>query len=119
MNGAEPTQPLEIDVTRSDAALIVRLRGAATMDQTDALQERLLPLTTEVHPRLVLDLSALSFINSLGLGILVTAHVRCRRRGQPMLLVSPTPPVRQMLELTRLTDLFQVCRSVDEALAQA
>lgn len=85
------------------------------MDHVDRLREQLLDLTTSSHTRLVVDMSELGFINSLGLGVLITAHLRCQRRGYPMCLVNPPPRILRILKVTRLTDLFAVFGSVDEA----
>jgi anti-sigma B factor antagonist len=55
-----------------------------------------------------IDLSETMFVDSCGLGALISLHkLACTRNGQVRLL-SPTPPVQQILELTRMHRLFEI-----------
>jgi anti-sigma B factor antagonist len=55
-----------------------------------------------------IDLSQTMFIDSCGLGALISLHkAACARQGQVRLLY-PTPPVLQMLELTRMRRIFEI-----------
>lgn len=56
------------------------------------------------------DFSETRFLDSSGLGALVALHkAACNREGA-LRLVNPTPPVRQILELTRLHHVFEIVR---------
>jgi len=111
----EKQETLEIAQDTHANGVLVQLRGAATMDHVSELEEQLDTLTSSGVPIIVMDLSNLRFINSLGLGILVMAHVRCMRRGQSLRLVSPSPSIADVFSVTKLTGLFRVYASVDEA----
>lgn len=113
--GSGKTRPLEVAVDRCGGGTVVHLRGAATMDRLDDLRERLDAVASPPAGPLVVDLSELTFITSAGLGLLISAYVRCRRRGRPMHLVNPAPPIREILQVTRLTDLFSIVPTVDAA----
>ncbi len=55
-----------------------------------------------------IDLSQTTFVDSSGLGALVALHkTACARQGR-LRLLHPQPPVRQILELTRLDRVFEV-----------
>ena len=55
-----------------------------------------------------IDLSETAFIDSCGLGALIALHkTACARKGAVRLL-NPQPPVQQVLELTRMHQLFQI-----------
>lgn len=95
---------------------VVRIRGAATMDQADTLRDHLLALAASLNGRIVLDLTNLEFINSVGLGALVTAHLRCQRLGGWLRVASPSPEICHLLAVTSLTKLFDIYGSVAEAL---
>lgn len=56
------------------------------------------------HP-VVVDLSGLSMIDSLGIGLLIGA---ARRTPQLVVLVPPTGPVRELFEATRLSEILDV-----------
>lgn len=109
---------LQLDVQQLDEATVVRLRGAAGMYDAERLQDRLEQLTEADPGQMVLDLTELAFISSQGLGALVAVQSRRRRQGRPLKLVRPQPPVRQVLEMTRLTQLFPIYDSTQAALAQ-
>jgi anti-sigma B factor antagonist len=55
-----------------------------------------------------LDLSALTFLDSSGLGTLVALHKTLRSRNGTVRLLRPAANVRQVLELTRLHRVFEI-----------
>ncbi len=63
---------------------------------------------TEEQKNVEIDLSQTMFLDSCGLGALISLHKTvCTRQGQVRLL-HPTPPVRQILELTRMHRIFEI-----------
>jgi anti-sigma B factor antagonist len=55
-----------------------------------------------------IDLSETIFVDSCGLGALISLHkTTCNRNGTVRLL-NPTPPVQQILELTRMHRVFEI-----------
>jgi anti-anti-sigma factor len=61
------------------------------------------------HPEhLVVDLSALTFIDSTGLGALIAGFQRARDAGVSFRLAHPSPPVRQILVLSGLLEVVQL-----------
>jgi anti-anti-sigma factor len=67
----------------------------------------------------VLDLSAVEFIDSSALGTLLKAGGEIESRGKRLRIVCADGPVRKLLEMTNLTNRFQLCPTRDEALAVA
>ena len=65
----------------------------------------------------VLDFSSVSFVPSLSLGVLVTLQNEAKRAGRRFVLVGLRPPVREVLALTRLDKLFDICDTVADAQA--
>ena len=58
-----------------------------------------------------IDLSQTDFIDSCGLGALIALHkTACARKGA-LRLVHPQPSVQQVLELTRMHQLFQITKA--------
>src|SRR5262249_55468693 len=118
--GAPTPHTLEIKVRPAQgAAKVVHLAGAASMDTGTELRDRLLELLDPGTRLLVLDLSNLEFINSVGLGGIVAAHLRCRRIDGEIHLAAPQPAIRELLHVTRLTKLFPIHESVEAAMAHA
>ena len=55
-----------------------------------------------------IDLSNLTYLDSCGLGALVTLHKAACSRAGKLRLLAPQPPVQQLLELTRMDRVFEV-----------
>jgi anti-sigma B factor antagonist len=68
------------------------------------------------HERLVIDMSQVNFMDSSGLGALVSC---LKRVGDPkrMLLCNVAPPVVSLFKLTRMDQVFIVYPSEQDALA--
>lgn len=56
--------------------------------------------------RVVIDLAAVSFVDSTGLGALVAGLSVARGRGIALILANPQPPVRRVLDITGLSGPF-------------
>jgi anti-sigma B factor antagonist len=54
------------------------------------------------------DLSQTTFLDSCGLGALVALHKTATSRGGRLRLLSPQPQVQQLLNLTRMSQVFEV-----------
>lgn len=66
--------------------------------------------------RVILDLGSVSFMDSSGLGALVSGTRTARRFGGEMAICSLTPDVRTLFELVQLDKVVQVYNDRDEAL---
>jgi anti-sigma B factor antagonist len=64
---------------------------------------------------LILDLKATKFIDSIGLGALVSILKQTAQNNSKVVLAALSPQVRQIFELTRLHRLFDIYESVEEA----
>jgi anti-sigma B factor antagonist len=62
------------------------------------------------------DLSNIRYINSTGIGVLVSLLTKFRSRGGEMVLINPADHPKKMLALTKLTNIFTV--AADEATAR-
>ncbi|HOA75153.1 MAG TPA: STAS domain-containing protein [Phycisphaerae bacterium] len=113
-----PNSDFRLDVEHRGDAAVVKLAGSINMNVCDRLQSELLAIVDRPTPKLVLDLSRLEFICSLGLGALVAAHLRSRHHKGAVRLVSPDPSIRALLEITKLIKIFPPYESVEHALAE-
>lgn len=68
---------------------------------------------------IVLDFSGLNYMNSGGIGMLVTLLVRANRQQQKLAAVGLTDHYRQIFELTRLDEAIALHADADAALANA
>jgi len=109
--------PFSIAVDRRGDAAVLRLAGSCTMEVADRLRDCVKGLACEDLRLLVLEMSALDFIESTGLGSIIAGYLHLRRRHGEVRVVAPPLPIMHLLELTRLTQLFSIHQTVDEALA--
>lgn len=96
----------------TSAQAIVRISGeidiATAAELTDYVQQL---LDTQGPTTLSLDVADVTFIDSSGLGALVATRNTTDRRGVTLELISPSEPVRRLLELTSLDDVFPVAQA--------
>src|SRR5258706_8148472 len=62
----------------------------------------------EPQKNIEIDLSQTNFVDSCGLGALISLHKTTCNRNGTVRLVNPTPPVQQILELTRMHRIFEI-----------
>ena len=62
------------------------------------------------------DLSKVRFINSSGIGVLVSLLTKFRNRGGEMVLINPSEQIRKLLIITKLNNIFTITET-DEAAA--
>ena len=79
--------------------------GAAISDE---FRDEVRAALTEGQRNIEIDLSQTTFLDSCGLGALIGLHkTACSRQGT-LRLLNPLPPVRQILELTRMHRVFEI-----------
>jgi len=100
-----------------DGWAIVAVTGELELATAPRLRQQVVSLVGEGHARLVLDLSGVDFMDSVGLGVIVSALKRVRGRGGELVVAGPAPGVRALFELTRLDEIVELYASVDQALA--
>lgn len=107
--------PLEITVRRDGPVHIVSLSGAASIDVVESLQARLLALIDSSTPNMVIDLSKLTFITSIGIAALIAADARGQTLQGAVRLVNPTGEVARILDLTHIDTMVRVYATLDDA----
>ncbi|MCG8408396.1 MAG: STAS domain-containing protein [Phycisphaerales bacterium] len=111
--------PFSMKVKKHDRSVVMRLSGSCTMNVAAQLGENIKKLASESPRFIVLEMSTLDFIESTGLGSIVAGYLRLRRHQGEVRLVAPSEAIARLLDLTRLTQLFEVYKTVDEALASS
>ncbi|QLH53861.1 MAG: hypothetical protein CH6_2259 [Candidatus Kapaibacterium sp.] len=66
---------------------------------------------------LLLDLSNVEVINSLGLGMIVAAYTSLKKNSIALILISPSDKVLNLLKITHLDTIFKIYNSADEYLS--
>ena len=92
--------------------------GACLDAQAENLLESAVCQAQEAHGRhILLDLQALTTIDSRGLGKLFLTYHHLNRQKIKMSMVNPRPMVREMLEFVNFTKLVRIYDSIDEVTA--
>lgn len=91
------------DVKASLAVLEGELDFTNSIDVRDWLRE----FAAQSAGGLDLDLSALSYIDSSGLAVLIETRKHLKAKGRGIRIVAVSPQVKKLLDLTQLGTLFQ------------
>jgi anti-anti-sigma factor len=111
---------LAIDARQVDRRTsVLDIRGEVTAASETALMAAYAKANTPTTRAIVLNFSDLEYLNSGGIGMLVTLLVRANRQRQRLLACGLTQHYRQIFELTRLDEAISVFDSEADALAAA
>jgi anti-sigma B factor antagonist len=109
---------MQIDtVTRSGATVVKPVGNRLDLEVAAEFRGALLQLIDSGQHRVVVDLSDVDFIDSSGLGALVSAlkTLKMLKRDGDIRLANVRPPVVSLLEIIRLHRVFSSYSSIDEA----
>jgi len=105
---------------RSDALRHITLTGRLDIAGTDAIATKLAALAAGAQRRVVLDLTGVSFLASIGIRALIsTAKAQQSRGGKVVLLVGTNEAVIKTLETTGIDALIPMFTDDDQAVAAA
>lgn len=100
-----------------EGTVVLALHGDADLHVAGELSDRLSVAIDGGASSLVLDLTEVSFVDSMTLGVLVGNAKRVRADGGEMRLVVPRPSIRRIFEVTLLDRVFPLAETREEALA--
>ena len=103
----------------SPSVSTIAIRGDITSATEGPLMEAYATATTSESRTIVLDFSGLDYMNSGGIGLLVTLLVRVQRNGQRLLAFGLSEHYRQILTLTRLDEAIGIYPTEAAALERA
>jgi len=102
---------------RGSAVLLAVHEERLDAHNSSELKAQMLKLFEEGKNNLVIDLQAVRFVDSSGLGALVSGFKNASSRNGSLKLSGLQLQVKSMFELTRLHRVFEIFTDVDEALA--
>ena len=114
----QPAGVFRLDQEQVDGTVLLALHGDADLHAAPELRERLARLDDEGVTALVVDLSEVTFIDSMALGVLLGTMKRMRSRDGRLRLVVARPEVRRIFEITLLDRVLAIDSTRAEALAQ-
>ena len=109
---------MDLDIKESGAVCILKLKGKLTSGEAVNQFEKAFQQTIAGgHIFLVIDLEALPYIDSSGIGSLVNALRQINKVGGTVKLVNPSPFVAKTLKMVGILTLFGVYESEADAVA--
>lgn len=97
---------------------IVNFNGRLMMADANEARERLKSIIDQGRGYLLIDLGGLSFIDSSGCSVLISAFKSVRAKQGRLVLCRLSPEVQSLIELTRLNEIFEIFAEPDAALAE-
>ena len=98
--------PFSLQLTTSNDVSVLKCTGCLTCETSEILRSQVKKLLPE-HKNIELDLTDLHFIDSSGLGTLLSTYVSARTAGCEFRLVNPSPSVTSLLKLTHLASVLE------------
>ena len=92
--------------TGADADATVTISGDLDLGAAGTVVSAIEEIVATSPSSVTLDLAGVTFLDSSGLGALLTLHARCQTEGIAFGAINPPAQVCRVLELTKLTELF-------------
>ena len=109
---------MEFDVEkRANHVAVVGLGGRLDMLAAVDVKQKLAAVVADGSHRLVIDLEKVSFVDSSGLGALISGLKAARVAGGDLRLARPDKQVRYILEVSTLDRVLRPYATVEEALS--
>ena len=97
---------------------ILDLSGKIVLGEGDVqVKERIKDLLADGQRRVLLNLAEVNYIDSAGLGTLISSYTTARREGGSLKLVNLTKRIQDLLAITKLITVFETFDNEAEALA--
>lgn len=97
---------------------VVELSGKITIGEGDVvLRDKVLELLNAGNSKILLSLEKVSYMDSAGIGELVACFKKAREKGGTVKLLKPSGKVEDLLQLTKLWEVFEIFDEEKQAIA--
>jgi anti-anti-sigma factor len=108
-----------VEARSQGSAYVLAVSGELDLAAASSLEEELGQALESGSKVIVIDVTALDFIDSTGLSVLVRAHQRAQEAGLQLGLVNPGAQVERLLSLTGLAQRLTLDQSVSDQLPRS
>ena len=109
---------MEIEQRPSGDVMILDLKGKLTIGSGDELlKDKIHSLIQQGHRKLLLNVAAVPYVDSAGLGAIVSSYTTVSREGGSLKLLGLTSRIRDLLAITKLLTVFDTYESESDAVA--
>ena len=115
-----PEAQVKMNVRRaSEKVSIIEVQGELTAFADDVLMDAYNQASDRHVRAIILNFEDLEYMNSSGIGLLVTLLIRINREKQQLLTYGLSDHYRSIFQITRLDDAISTCDSEEEAIQAA
>jgi anti-sigma B factor antagonist len=108
---------MDINITEKGKVNVLDLNGKLDLPNAARLKDQVKALLDEQKNQIHLDMEKVDFINSSGLGALVSLMKEIRVHKGRLTLSNLAPYVNEIFEITQLSHVFEIFQNVDDAVA--
>lgn len=107
---------MDIKIEKRDDIAILHCEGVLDADTVALFRKRGNELLEGGTIKFILDVSSLSFIDSMGLGAMISLLRRAREKKGDVKVCGINREIKEIFEITRLHRLFEIFKNVEEAI---
>lgn len=107
---------MTFSVKRHDDIVVIDVQGQLIVGNRQELKQKVLDELEEGTKKFLIDFSETGYIDSSGLGVLVSLSKKIREHGGELRLADLNDDLKTLFELTKLDTLFQISETRDRAL---
>lgn len=108
---------LKIRTVNNGQIGIIELKSSLiSEDIINELRDAVADFIEQGNKKLIIDLSKVNLINSIGLGSLISAYTTFTKSGGEIILTGVGKSVKNVFIITKLTEVFEICDKIDEAI---
>ena len=107
---------MEIDAEKRDGLLLLSFGGQLDAASAEQSEQVLLSMIDEPGLRVVVDLAPLTYLSSVGLGVILRLTKQVMKYDGRIVFHSLQPRVKQILDMTGLSLMLQINESAEEAI---
>jgi anti-sigma B factor antagonist len=99
--------------------MVLKLAGDITIGEGDVqLRKNVQSALEKGFLKIVLDMKSVKYIDSSGVGELVASFTTVKNKGGQLILASLNNKILDLLQLTALITVFDICKTTEEALSE-
>lgn len=109
---------MKIHLRKTETAHIAEIQGRITMQTAHELLATIKNAIEEKAPRILIYLCNVDYMDSSGVGVLITGIKQAKKEHIPFALVGLNEKVQQVMAMSGLSALFPIYKTLEEAQAQ-
>lgn len=108
---------MSFTVSKAGDITVVEVEGQLIVGNRQELKQKVLDEVDKGAKKVLIDFSRTGYIDSSGLGVLVSLSKKIREQGGELRLANLNDDLKTLFELTKLDTLFQISDTRDRALS--